>query len=324
MSNGKENGTIYICTRIFNYSDKIQAEYFETELKRKVNCDIFMPFRDTDENNLVGPNRTKIVYDSDIARLDSGEVILLAVLYDGICKDEGISFEIGYAFGKGIPIYIINTDFIWYSIEGKEFRFDPVIEYMSSGFTQFYKIEQGNSFKDALFNGQNRAFRMAASEISEKLNVPKVYKKVRSTSLKSIDVFIDFGGGRYEYQREYATWIKEELERHNINVEISNRYNEMADSDIYQCGYVDVERVLNTNYFICLGDEIELNAGVAALMGLARCNNKRIILYESSNIEIHGENEHHMKKNLIIDFSIDKVAKSKEEIIKIILEEMNV
>jgi hypothetical protein len=84
---------------------------------------------------------------------------------------------------------------------------------------------------------------------------------------------------------------------------------------------MDVKHLLESDWYVCLGDEIEISSGTAALLGLARSTGKMILLYESSNVEIHGENGHKMKKNLIIDFSVDRIAKSKEEIIEILLEE---
>jgi len=308
---------IYICTKLFNYNDKLQAEYLESSLRKKLNCGIFMPFRDTDENNLIGPNRTKIVYDSDIERLNSGEVILLAVLYDGICKDEGISFEIGYAYGKGIPIFIINTDFIWYAMDNKEFIFDPIVEKMCSGYLHQYQIMESGSFYDSLMLSQKGAFDLAAERISNLLNENKVPNSSILRGNSTYDVFIDFGGGKYEYQREYTKWIEEKLIAMNMSVKVSNRYSKKGQTSAAE----DIENVLNSTYYVCLGDEVEINSGTAALMGLARCNRKRIILYESSNLEIHGENGHCMKKNLIIDFSVDKVAKTKKQIVDIILEE---
>lgn len=321
MNNKSDTGSIYICTRVFNYSDKIQAECFEAELKKQFECKTFMPYRDTDENNLEGADRTKIVYDSDIARLDSGEIVLLAVLYDGICKDEGISFEIGYAYGKGIPIFLINTDFIWYAVGKKEFYVDPVVAYMATDYMQYYKIEKNASFKDALIMGQTQAFSNAAEKICNLLNSDECSARRKENTHNHLDVFIDFGGGKYEYQREYALWVKNELSQHNISVGIANRYSKIGQYDIEQCGYDDIEGVLSADYYVCLGDESELASGTAALLGLARCYKKRIILYESSNIEIHGEKGHCMKKNLIIDFSVDRIAKSKKEIVEIIIDE---
>lgn len=308
---------IYICTKLFNYNDKLQAEYLESSLRNRLNCNVFMPFRDTDENKLTGSSRTKIIYDSDIEMLNSGKVILLAVLYDGICKDEGISFEIGYAYGKEIPIFIINTDFIWYAIENKEFLFDPIVEKMCSDYLHQYQIIENGSFYDSLMLSQKGVFDLAAEKISNLLGAKKVFQSSISKENMMYDVFVDLGGGKYEYQREYAKWIKEKLTSMNISVKVSNRYSRIEQTSAIE----DLRNLLNSTYYVCLGDEVELNSGTAALLGLARCKRKKIILYESSNIEIHGENGHCMKKNLMIDFSVDKVAKTKKQIIDIIAEE---
>ncbi len=317
MNKKGDDKFIYICTKLFNYNDKLQAEYLESSLRNKLNCNVFMPFRDTDENKLIGANRTKIIYDADIERLNSGNIILLAVLYDGICKDEGISFEIGYAYGNGIPIFIINTDFIWYAIENKEFIFDPIVERMCSGYLHQYQIMENSSFYDSLMTSQKGAFDLAAEKISNLLSENVIFKNSIAEENLTNDVFIDFGGGRYEYQREYAKWIKEKLESMSISVKVSNRYSSLQQTNAIE----DLDNLLNSTYYVCLGDEAELNSGTAALMGLARCKRKKIILYESSNLEIHGENGHCMKKNLMIDFSVDKVAKTKKQIIDFIVED---
>lgn len=310
--------TIYICTKLFNYNDKLQAEYLEKAIKKRIKCDIFMPFRDTNENNLKGPNRTKIVYDSDIERLNSGKIVLLAVLYDGICKDEGISFEIGYAYGKGIPAFIINTDFIWYAVGKKEFLFDPVISEMCFHYLHQYHIIDSDSFYSSLLLSQNTAFDLAAEQMEKILSKSSVSLSKEEKRVIKNDVFIDFGGGKFEYQREYSNWLKGKLNEIGISVEIANRYFVYGENS----GKVDIQHMLESNIYVCLGDEAELNSGSAALLGLAKCNHKKIILYESSDIEIHGENGHRMKKNLIIDFSIDRLARTKQEIIDIIVEEM--
>lgn len=324
MAGTHSQNVIYICIKLFNYSDKLQAEHFEESLKKIEGINIFMPFRDTDENNLKGKNRTRLVYDADIERLDSGEIVLLAALYDGICKDEGISFEIGYAYGKNIPIFIVNTDFIWYAAGKEEFLFDPVIAYMCADYVHHYKIDDGITFRQALLSGQKFAFDAAADKISNILRCGIDKSKYKLNLERKCDVFVDFGGGKYEYQREYALWLKSELCKYNISVEIADRHSNGNLLSHSQKGLRDIERLMGSQYYVCLGDEVELNSGTAALLGLARCNGIRTILYESSNIEIHGENGHHMKKNLIIDFSIDKVAKTKHQIIDILLEEKNV
>ena len=77
---------VYIALRLFNFNDKIQAELFEQELLKHQGIESFMPFRDTNENQLFGENRTRIIYDADIRHLDSGNVSVVAALFDGICR----------------------------------------------------------------------------------------------------------------------------------------------------------------------------------------------------------------------------------------------
>ena len=188
---------------------------------------------------------------------------------------------------------------------------------MCTDYLHQYQIIESDSFYDSLVLSQKRAFDLAADKISNILSGNAVFQNSISEENSTYDVFIDFGGGKYEYQREYAKWIKEELTSMNISVKVSNRYSRIEQTSAIE----DLESLLNSTYYVCLGDEVELNSGTAALMGLARCKRKKIILYESSNLEIHGENGHCMKKNLMIDFSVDRVAKTKKQIIDIIAEE---
>ncbi len=309
---------VYICTKLYNYNDKLQAEYLEEALLSRIGCKTFVPFRDSNENELSGADRTKMVYDADIERLDSEELSLLAVLYDGICKDEGISFEIGYAFGKGVPIFIINTDFIWYATNNAEFNFDPVISFMATDYLHKYDIVPHPKFKDSLIQSQNQAFALAADKIKGVLSV--YHEPYTLKQEKEFDVFLDFGGGKYEYQKENAEWIQNKLSNLGFKSTIAKRFSNYNENS----GKADIQSMLNSDIFVCSGDEVELNSGTAALIGLACSLGKKVILYESSNIEIHGENEHRMKKNLMVDFSVDIVAKTKEQIIDLIAEELNV
>ena len=320
-----EKKYIYICTRLYNYNDKIQAEYLEEEIISNTPYNVFVPFRDSNEHLLNGPNKTRLIYDTDIEKLNSSQIVLLAVLFDGLYKDEGISFEIGYAYGKGIPVFIINTDFIWYTINGVEFSFDPIISFMSTGSLHYFKIIPCKTFKESLFYSQKQAFHLAVEKIKQILSSEIIIQKPIQNTFKRKSVFIDFGGCKYEYQRENTLWIKEQLQKHKISVNISNRYKLIQNTlSINQIGEKDINNMLQAELFVCSGDEVEMNSGTASLLGLAKSVNKKIILYESSDIEILGENNHHMKKNLMIDFSVTKTAKNKQQLLGMILEELHV
>lgn len=313
---------VYIALRLFNFSDKIQAELFEQELLKHQGIESFMPFRDTNENQLFGENRTRIIYDADIRHLDSGNVSVVAALFDGICKDEGISFELGYAFGRKIPIYAINTDFIWYSMKGKEFLFDPVLEFMLNGYTHVYSIPEQTPFLNALYLGQESAFKDAATHIAEIVSTG-AGSAIKYNELlydERTDVTIEFGGGRYEYQREYAKQIEQILKSNGLHVLVTDRFYPTNTEEILRRGIQDTRKVYQSDIFVFIGDELELNSGTAALLGFARSLRKKCIMYESSSVEIRGENGHKMRKNLMIDFSVDKVASNLKLLIDYIME----
>lgn len=77
MTVDMENRLVYVCTRLYNYNDKLQAEYLENSILALIGCKTFVPFRDSHENELIGFDRTKIIYDADIERLNSEDLSLL-------------------------------------------------------------------------------------------------------------------------------------------------------------------------------------------------------------------------------------------------------
>jgi len=316
---------IYIGLKLFNYNDKIQAEIFEKYLKELIDIDIFMPFRDSKENEIMSTDKSRVIYNEDIKRLSSGNVKLFVLLYDGRCKDEGISFEIGFSYGKSIPIFIINTDFIWYSNNKFDFLFDSVINQMCSKYHHQYKIEKKGDFLKSLEYSQSNTFKNAVYKIKSFLDLNKemknqlFYNITKPFIANKKMVFIDFGGGKYEYQREYAYYISNKLNENQIINNVSKRNVPSSLIDYTTRGREDIVNLCKCDIFVCSGDEIEINSGTAALIGLAKSMNKKIILYESSDIIILGENNHRMKKNLMIDYSIDYLVKTKKELIELII-----
>lgn len=131
---------IYIMTRLYDFSEKEKGSLLEDGVVRGVKMALeeigfkfkyfptFLSFRDAREDEIISKDRTKIIYNADIERLNR----LFAVVgsLDGLFKDEGICIEIGYAAGKKVPILVIVTDFMWYAsraIPNLEYVLDPVL-----------------------------------------------------------------------------------------------------------------------------------------------------------------------------------------------------
>jgi len=80
-------------------SDLLTSHFFQVYLPQDVGDDNH--YRDGEEH--------KHIFDSHIKALDSTD-ILVAVI-DGADADSGTSWEMGYAYRLGIPVYAVRTDF---------------------------------------------------------------------------------------------------------------------------------------------------------------------------------------------------------------------
>jgi nucleoside 2-deoxyribosyltransferase len=123
---------IYIASRVFDYAEKLKTEYLDIVVTRgslRAMHEVgilthsqapitFVPFRDTIQKHSSSPiatdskasELTRLIYIQDIERLH--RLFALVSFFDGLSKDEGICFEIGYAFGIGKPIVLVISDFI--------------------------------------------------------------------------------------------------------------------------------------------------------------------------------------------------------------------
>ena len=74
---------------------------------------MFLPFCDTDEENLVSACKGRTLFELDCARLRriTG---MIAVLH-GPSLDDGVCMETGFAAALGVPIVVVTTDFQTYA-----------------------------------------------------------------------------------------------------------------------------------------------------------------------------------------------------------------
>ncbi|MFI9552345.1 nucleoside 2-deoxyribosyltransferase [Nonomuraea endophytica] len=100
----------YVAHRLFAAHDRALGAYVAHHLARAFGQDaVFLPFCDTDEENLEHPRKGQRLFELDrerLARIDA----MVAILH-GPSLDDGVCMEIGYAVGRGIPIVAITTDF---------------------------------------------------------------------------------------------------------------------------------------------------------------------------------------------------------------------
>ncbi len=153
----------YVAHRLFAAHDRALGALAARRLAVAVGAhNVFLPFCDTDEEDLVADVKGRMLFDLDTARLQqlSG---MLAILH-GPSLDDGVCLEIGYAAALGAPIVVVTTDFTTWALTEHEPELafpDPLIEAIAGAVVRVPKLRPapGNNTEDLYlgFSARNTA-----------------------------------------------------------------------------------------------------------------------------------------------------------------------
>lgn len=105
----------YVAYRLFAAHDRVLGAMIAQELGTAVGMnEVFLPFCDTDEEDLVAEVKGRRLFELDRERLASLDG-MLAVLH-GPSLDDGVCMEIGFAAALGVPVVVLTTDFQTYGV----------------------------------------------------------------------------------------------------------------------------------------------------------------------------------------------------------------
>jgi nucleoside 2-deoxyribosyltransferase len=105
----------YVAHRLFSAHDRALGAYVAGRLARRVGADaVFLPFCDTNEEDLADACKGRRLYELDRERLHRIDGML--ALLHGPSLDDGVCMEIGYAAALGIPVVALTTDFQTYGL----------------------------------------------------------------------------------------------------------------------------------------------------------------------------------------------------------------
>lgn len=324
-------GLVYIVTRLFDYAEKIKAEKVERAVIKGLHRAMqergiertsegpltFVPFRDTAQDKIKAAEKTRIIYLEDMKRLR--ELFMMVGFLDGLSKDEGVCMEIGYAYGTGVPILVVLTDFI-----RREFKeepasthlLDPVLLAMLTKIIYEYKVpDTAGSFLDCLAEGLERVYQRIEEEVYQ-LAITASLEHAPFQSRSSFDVYIDFGGGHFEWERMLQKELKKVLISKGLSVQTSQRYAWYLESpelrsfaiNVGELGVRDITSAANAKIVVTCGDGDEMSSGTATIHGFACALNKKVLLYDSRITYLIGDDGHRMSRNLMVDYSADLVV----------------
>ncbi|MBI2414367.1 nucleoside 2-deoxyribosyltransferase [candidate division WWE3 bacterium] len=322
---------IYIFTRLFSPEDRRFSAEIEQRIKLRLTSmrvpvvKTFVPYRDTDQASVIVTNKAKYIYEADLQRLHRS--LALVGFLNGMAKDEGICFEIGYAFAIGVPVLVGLTDF--FSIQlpyGKRLTFplDPVLMNMVSKLTRVVEYSDGG--KRTYSQQQSLHIAAALDQLTEQLAEYVLKQKVqprpssgfRLSNTKT--VHIELAGNQFEWCRMLSAEIERALKAKGYATTTSNRLNPTAlkrvkdEKSIVRLGDIDIKNVLKSDIVIIGADSTEMDPGAAALQGLARGMNKKLIIYDTKSTLYSASGGHVMSRNLMLDQSADVRANSLAEV----------
>ena len=132
----------YVAHRLFAAHDRAVGAYVADRLAQMAaDATVFLPFCDTDEENLIAQCKGRRLFELDCARLRriTG---MIAVLH-GPSLDDGVCMEIGYAAALGVPVVLLSTDFQTFTpAPGRQgFRFaDPLLETVAHAVVRAHRL----------------------------------------------------------------------------------------------------------------------------------------------------------------------------------------
>jgi Nucleoside 2-deoxyribosyltransferase len=104
----------YVAHRLFAAHDRAIGGYIASHLAEAAGADsVFLPFCDTDEENLVSGCKGRTLFELDCARLRR-VTGMIAVLH-GPSLDDGVCMETGFAAALSVPVVLVTTDFQTYT-----------------------------------------------------------------------------------------------------------------------------------------------------------------------------------------------------------------
>jgi nucleoside 2-deoxyribosyltransferase len=137
---------VYEVIQLWNYRDKIKGDDFETEILEGIRqaaaerglvlegFPVFLPFRDSDEEDIQSDDKAGEIYRADCLRLTEHCFSVIGFT-EGLAKDAGVMWEYGFAYAVGLPTLLFVSDFFWWrmvrpggSFRGETFIIDPLVD----------------------------------------------------------------------------------------------------------------------------------------------------------------------------------------------------
>ncbi len=334
------NAPVYVATKLFDYAGRMLSAAVEEALVRGLRRGLasaglrsagnlaFLPFRDS--NEAVDPSVTdSAIITAQIYELDTSAIrrsyAIVALLNDPQ-KDSGVCFEVGYAAALGRPIMPIVNDFIDYRYDpwGWVYPLDPILATLAPAILKAASLpapgpgDRRRLYRRAQDTGITQVQERVANAGGELIRAPEQFIGTLPAPTPPGElprVHLEFGGGLYEWQRLLLAEALRRLEAADLPCMITTarRYETVGD-DLGAAINADIAATIGADLLVTLGDGADMDAGSAALQGLARGHGRKVILYYSGATRWVAASRDPEYRNLMLEQSADLLIRALDEL----------
>ena len=303
--------SIYLATKLFSFYDRYASTNMYNAIlnsKKYSFSKIYLPFKDSNMKVSKIGNVAKNIFDADINSLNSTKIFICRI--DGLSYDAGIGFELGYCFASDCTLFVFSTDFYSTKIYNNDILITNIVSKICNTFRYEYVNNNSLSYVDNL----ELNMKLYSNFVTNKIDNNSVkYNKKNSTTIQ-YDVFIDFCGLKYEWNRILTNKIVGFLKKNNITCWVSERYNKEYDFD------KDLNALNNSKIYISCFDENEPDFDSCILQGYAYKNKKYIIGYKSSKVVYYVDKMQEMGVNLMLEQSCNVIVDSLNKLLNKVMD----
>ncbi|MFJ9795453.1 nucleoside 2-deoxyribosyltransferase [Streptomyces sp. NPDC101145] len=298
--------TFYIAHRLFAAHDRALAADLADRLAAKAGADrVFLPFCDTDEEDLVAEVKGRRLFELDRERL--GRLDAMIAILHGPSLDDGVCMEIGYAAACGVPVVVLTTDFQTYSLTeaGTHLDFpDPLLQAVATRIVRMAKLGPAlpttpgpSRFRG--FHARNVAQTSTALdavvdallELPTRAPLPTGSREASSTPM-------------YVEASPYTPWGQDHLAKACMDtghiVVVPQRFTA---SDPVSGALADLTAVCSAGRLLADVSGPETPPGTALLIGAALASGVRIAAYQPRPTYTHAHGREPNWRNLMIQYA---------------------
>ncbi|PCG88024.1 hypothetical protein CIB93_00975 [Streptomyces sp. WZ.A104] len=311
--------SVYIAHRLFAAHDRALAADLADRLAGKIGPDrVFLPFCDTDEEDLVAEVKGRRLFELDRDRL--GRLDAMIAILHGPSLDDGVCMEIGYAAASDVPVIVVSTDFQTYSMTetGAHLEFpDPLIQAVATQIVRVPKLgpptlsPAPDQSRFHGFRARNAAQTGAALDEAVDTLLALPDRSTLRTGSPS-----DIGTHMYVEASPYTAWGRDPLAEACVDaghtVMVPQRFT--ATSPVAGA-LADLTAVRSAARLLADVSGPETPPGTALLIGAALASGVRIAAFQPRVTFTHAHGREPNWRNLMVQYAADAHLDSGEAVL---------